>query len=597
MVPGDGCVDHSVVSFPNDELTNPYMQMTCEEDIIIGVGQEFDNVKDFRDKLSDHAIAKGFTYRFIKNETTRLTVKCSAENCPWRLHGSQLPRRKKFMIKRYNNVHTCGGGIVRDGQMRVTKKMLVNIIKDKLRNTPECKPKEIADDIYRDYGVSVNYFKIWRAKTDAEKELFNTHVEACNQLPWFCERILESNTGSVVTLATSADSKFRVFVSFHASLQGFEHGCRPLIFLDRIPLKKSSQLKLLVAAGVDGDDGIFPIAFAAVEAETYGSWQWFLEQLKYAVTTNRSITFISNRQNGLAEAVPLVFEESFHSYCLIDLAEDLKSEMKRLALSQDVKEAIVCDFECAAQACLVEDFNGYMNNISELSKEAADWIMATKPEHWSSALFGGARYNHISADIIEFSDWISVKQESSVLLMIDAIRSKLMELTENRRQTCETWEGFLTPSAEQKLKKETSKAHKFEVLCSSDTVFEVRGSTINVVNLQSWECTCRRWQLTGLPCVHTIAVIEHFGKHIDNFCSPFFTTESYRLSYAGVVNQILDAEKISSVLRANLYPPPTRQLKWPRRKRDRRKKGEVRALHCSRCKQAGHNKATCEVLM
>lgn len=598
----DPCVVNDIYNSGNELATTdtvtvimPYQP--SPDDIITGVGQEFDNVKDFRDKLAEFAITKGFAYKFIKNESTRLTVKCTGENCPWRLHASQLPRRKKFMIKRFTNVHTCGGCIDKDGQRRVTKKLLVSFIKEKLRFQPEIKPKEIAEEIYREYGVNVNYFKIWRAKTDAEKELFNTHLEACNQLPWFCERILESNPGSVVTLATSDDSKFRVFVSFHASLHGFEQGCRPLLILDRIPLKKSSQLKLLAAAGVDGDDGIFPVAFAAVEDESYQSWKWFLDQLKYAVTTSRTLTFVSNRQNGLPLAVAEAFPESYHGYCLINLLEDFRMELRKGPWSQEVKDELISDFECAAQACMVEEFNAYIEKISQVSKEAADWVMATEPEHWSNALFKGARYNHISADIIEFSDWISVKQESSVLLMIDALRSKTGELMQSRRETATAWEGVITPYMEQKLKKEMSMAHKFEVLCSSETVFEVRGRTINVVNIGNCECTCRRWQITGLPCMHAIAVFEHTAKSVYDYCSQYFRVDVYRLTYSESVNQILEAERMSSLFRTNVYPPPTRTLKWPRRKRDRRKQGEVRALHCSRCKQAGHNKATCEAYL
>jgi zinc finger SWIM domain-containing protein 3 len=46
------------------------------DDIIKGVGQEFDSVKDFRAQLCKYAIGKEFAYRFIKNETTRVTEMC-----------------------------------------------------------------------------------------------------------------------------------------------------------------------------------------------------------------------------------------------------------------------------------------------------------------------------------------------------------------------------------------------------------------------------------------------------------------------------------------------------------------------------------------
>ncbi|GAV78519.1 SWIM domain-containing protein [Cephalotus follicularis] len=43
---------------------------------------------------------------------------------------------------------------------------------------------------------------------------------------------------------------------------------------------------------------------------------------------------------------------------------------------------------------------------------------------------------------------------------------------------------------------------------SHDNKFEVRGESIDVVDIDHWDCSCRRWQLTGLRCCHAIAVFE-----------------------------------------------------------------------------------------
>jgi zinc finger SWIM domain-containing protein 3 len=63
-----------------------------------------------------------------------------------------------------------------------------------------------------------------------------------------------------------------------------------------------------------------------------------------------------------------------------------------------------------------------------------------------------------------------------------------------------------------KAQEEVTKAGKMTVLCSSETVFKVRGNAIFVVNLANWECTCRRWQLSGLPCLHVVAVFNWIGR-------------------------------------------------------------------------------------
>ena len=590
-----------------------------QEEIITGVGQEFDNVKDLRAKLFQHAMRKGFAYKFVKSELTRVTVRCVAETCPWRLHASKSSYKQKIVIKILNNEHTCGCSGGGEVQPKATKKWLVDVIKDKLRDSPLYKTKEILKDVSEEYGINLKYYQVrisllkvytphfilcnqkyyqvWRGKTDAQKELLNLHEEAYNQLPVFYDKILESNPGSVVRLATSTDLKFRIFVAFRACINGFEYGCRPLVFLDRIPLKENTHLKLLAAASVDGDDGIFPVAFAAVEEETPDSWLWFLEQLKFSVGTSRVITFVSDRSNGLEEAVPRVFEHCFHSFCLVRLVEDFKAELNRGPWSQGVRDAMVEELERAAQTLHAEEFESRIDCVRNISEEAASWILSSRPERWASSLFKGARYEHCSSEGVEsFSAWIPVDREMSVVLMVDSLREKIAETFEMRSQAAARWEGPLTPGMEQRLAKERARAGKLGVLRSSESVFEVRGSTISVVNTGTWECTCGRWQVSGLPCVHAVSVVNHLGRSAYDYCSQCFRVESYRAAYAETVYAIPEVERISSSFGANIPTPRSRRPRGTAKQLPDRPQGG-RGHHCSRCKGSGHNKATCKALL
>jgi zinc finger SWIM domain-containing protein 3 len=109
-----------------------------------------------------------------------------------------------------------------------SQRWVASVIKEKLRNSPNYRPRDIANDLQREYGLCLNYSQAWLRSSIAQKELYSTHEEACSQLPWFCERIVETNPGSVANVVALEDSKFRFFVAFHASLHGFEHGCRLL---------------------------------------------------------------------------------------------------------------------------------------------------------------------------------------------------------------------------------------------------------------------------------------------------------------------------------------------------------------------------------
>ncbi|KAL7254635.1 hypothetical protein ACSBR1_008897 [Camellia fascicularis] len=58
----------------------------------------------------------------------------------------------------------------------------------------------------------------------------------------------------------------RLFISFKACIDGFNH-CRSLLFLDGTFLKGRFKGNLLAATAKDGNQGLFPIAFAIVDSE------------------------------------------------------------------------------------------------------------------------------------------------------------------------------------------------------------------------------------------------------------------------------------------------------------------------------------------
>ena len=67
-----------------------------------------------------------------------------------------------------------------------------------------------------------------------------------------------------------------------ASIQGWQH-CRPVISVDGTFLKNKYLGTLLLAAALDGDNHIFPLAIAIVDSENDNSWEWFFMRLKDAI--------------------------------------------------------------------------------------------------------------------------------------------------------------------------------------------------------------------------------------------------------------------------------------------------------------------------
>jgi hypothetical protein len=68
-----------------------------------------------------------------------------------------------------------------------------------------------------------------------------------------------------------------MFVWMH--VKGVFYGCRPMISLDTCHLRGFVKGQILVAVGIDANDGMYLIAFAVCEGENNDSWKWFLRLL------------------------------------------------------------------------------------------------------------------------------------------------------------------------------------------------------------------------------------------------------------------------------------------------------------------------------
>ena len=90
----------------------------------------------------------------------------------------------------------------------------------------------------------------------------------------------------------------RVFWTFHPSIEGFKH-CRLVLSIDGTHLYGKYKGTLMIAMGCDGNNKLFPLAFALTEGENIDSWGWFLTCIRTRVTHRRGICVISNRHPGI----------------------------------------------------------------------------------------------------------------------------------------------------------------------------------------------------------------------------------------------------------------------------------------------------------
>jgi hypothetical protein len=60
-----------------------------------------------------------------------------------------------------------------------------------------------------------------------------------------------------------------------------------------------------------------------------------------------------------------------------------------------------------------------------------------------------------------------------------------------------------------------------------------------VVNLQERTCSCRAWEVSGLPCKHAIAYITSIpGEKIEDHVDNYYFVQSFRDAYDGTIPSI-----------------------------------------------------------
>lgn len=568
-------------------------------DLIHSTGQTFSSVEQLRDVLTKYAISRGFDYSFIKNELSRLTVRCKVSTCGWFLHATKIGLGPHFKIKSLSNVHTCGGGLSTQRHPKASKKWVSSIVMEKIADEPLYRPKDIKKDLFREYGVDVPYHQAWLGKDVAYKEQFGDERCSFDELRWYKDATQRSNPGSVVELDVTSEGRFRrFFICFQACMVGFHIGCRPLLFLDGTFLKDKYQGKLLAATALNGENELFPLAYAACDAENEENWEWFLVCLKKAVSTDRRITFVSDRCKGLLQAIPRVFPDSHNAFCLRHL-EDNFAKYLRGKCSSSTKDALVELLKQAAYALTVVEFEKVMTEMRALCVQAELWARKENPNHWSNAFFEGERYGEMYSNPAEsFNSMILGARNLPILPMVDRIRTQIMSLAYSRRNECLKWETRLCPKVDAIVKNLMDSSRGTLVNCSNGIIFEVLTRPSHVVNLQAGTCTCREWQVRRLPCKHVCAVVHKIGGNVEDYCSMYYTVECYANCYKETIQPMSTLDQPNTDFENIEIKPPATKRKAGRPKKNRipsqqALEGEKMLYTCSRCKQKGHNRKSC----
>nr|GEX38110.1 transposase, MuDR, plant [Tanacetum cinerariifolium] len=220
------------------------------------------------------------------------------------------------------------------------------------------------------------------------------------------------------------------------------------------------------------------------------------------------------------------------------------------------------------------------------------------PESWSRAYFSTDK----ACDAVEnriferFNALIVGARRKPIINMLEDIRALCMERLQKIKEKHAKWNDGICPNIRKELE-------KYKDL-HSESRFEVRnGYERFKVDERSRTCSCRGWQLFGIPCEHGIVAIYFLHKDPKNYVFDWYNKGVFINSYNHYIEGMNEMDQCPTTDYQNpLSPIVKRMLERPphKRKRDAMKddgnrtkisrKGQLN--HFTLCKKR-HNQRDC----
>ncbi|KAL0661056.1 hypothetical protein Bca4012_097893 [Brassica carinata] len=99
-------------------------------------------------------------------------------------------------------------------------------------------------------------------------------------------------------------------------------------------------------------------------------------------------------------------------------------------------------------------------------------------------------------------------------------------------------------------------------------------------------CTCRKWDMTGIPCRHALRVIMHMKWKSDDYVSDWYLTSKWRATYENSISPVTGMRFLRKTDETRIQPP-TRPESKGRKKRQKRIKGKNESPKKKRKVQCG----------
>ncbi|XP_070014421.1 uncharacterized protein [Nicotiana sylvestris] len=276
-----------------------------------------------------------------------------------------------------------------------------------------------------------------------------------------------------------------------------------------------------------------------IDSENNEAYIWFFREMRKAIQVRCELVFLSDRNQSIANGTRKFFHEAHHGICLYHFEKNLKQ--------RHTKTTVINLFQSAARSYNREDFNQLMSQLKSIDKKTYNYIMEEPLER---SWFPQRRYDMLTTNMVESMNFVLLKRrEMPILRMLDFIQKKLGEWFYKRRKKANETFHRVSIWAEEEM------TTKMNLACK----------------MFKRTCDCLEFQLDELPCSHASAAINKRYLQKSDYCSTWYSRETWLKTYEGHVNTVGDQKSwdIPQNIQSEITKPPDVEILQGRRQKMR----------------------------
>ncbi|RVW93709.1 hypothetical protein CK203_043404 [Vitis vinifera] len=300
------------------------------------------------------------------------------------------------------------------------------------------------------------------------------------------------------------------------------------------------------------------------------------------VIGERDVIIISDRHQGIIRSVSEVFGSENHAHYYHHIKENFSSFLTKLnTKGRKGKENALQMLDSIAYARLDCDYEVAMDTLRTFNHDLAKWVEENNPQHWAISKFKKMRWDKMTSNLAEsFNSWLRHERHHNINVFFIEHMDKLGSLLVEHKNGLVKWNGCIGPKIEEKIALNIGKGENYITYLHLGSLMKVsNGKAFLEVDLMERTCTCKAWQMSGIPCDHACAAIRRMGFDVSDYVDDWYKYNLQKKIYSGSMRTLvthdmpmIDEDGTVHDALGHTYPflnPPTtkRSLGRPRKRR------------------------------